>query len=77
LSRARRRNKRASKVAVRGHSDENRFESETRAFFVRVHEGYLAIAAREQGRVTVVDARGTPGQTHARIVEIVRRRLKL
>src|SRR4029077_10376689 len=41
VNRARRRNKRASKVAVRGHSDENRFEQETRAFFVRVHEGYL------------------------------------
>jgi len=24
-----------------------------------------------------VDARGTPGQTHARIVEVVRRRLKV
>jgi hypothetical protein len=27
--------------------------------------------------VTVVDARGTPGQTQARIVEVVRRKLKL
>src|ERR1700719_4410271 len=35
VNRERRRNKRASKVAVRGHSDENRFEQETRAFFVR------------------------------------------
>jgi len=80
VSRARRRNKRNSKAASRGHgghSDENRFEQETRAFFTRVHEGYLAIAAREHGRVAVVDARGTPGQTHARIVEIVRRKLKL
>src|SRR5882672_718242 len=46
VSRARRRNKRASKVASRGHGDENRFESETGAFFARVHQGYLAIAAR-------------------------------
>jgi dTMP kinase len=77
VSRARRRNKRASKGAGRGHGDENRFEQETRAFFARVHEGYLAIVAREKGRVVMVDARGTPGQTHARIVEVVRRRLKV
>jgi dTMP kinase len=76
VGRARRRNKRNSKGASRGHGDENRFESETRAFFARVHEGYLAIAAREHGRVVVVNARGTPGQTHARIVDVVRRKLK-
>src|SRR6267154_4192829 len=64
VSRARRRNKRASRSAGRGHGDENRFEQETRAFFARVHEGYVAIAAREKGRVVMVDARGTPGQTH-------------
>ena len=77
VSRARRRNKRASKGAGRGHGDENRFEQETRAFFARVHEGYVAIAAREKGRVVMVDARGTPGQTHAKIVETVRRKLKV
>ena len=77
VSRARRRNKRDSKSCEPRARDENRFEQETRAFFARVHEGYLAIAKREQGRVVVVDARGTPGQTHARIVELVRRKLKL
>ncbi|MGP0018224.1 MAG: dTMP kinase [Candidatus Sulfotelmatobacter sp.] len=77
LSRARRRNKRTSKAASRGHSDENRFEQETRAFFARVHEGYLAIAARDHARVTVVNARGTPEQTHAKIVEIVSRKMAL
>jgi len=76
VNRARLRNSRDSKSSTRGH-DENRFEQETRAFFVRVHEGYLAIAARERGRVAVVDARGTPAQTHERIVEVVRRKLKL
>ena len=76
VSRARQRNRRDSKVSSRGH-DENRFEQETRAFFARVHEGYLAIAKREPGRVAVVDARGTPGQTHERIAEVVRRKLKL
>jgi len=76
LSRARRRNRRASKSASRSH-DENRFEQETRAFFVRVREGYLAIARREPGRVAVVDARGTPGQTHETIIEIVAKKAGL
>ena len=75
VNRARLRNT-AAKHASRGQ-DENRFEQETRAFFVRVHEGYLAIAKREPGRVAAVDARGTPGQTHQRIVELVRRKLKV
>ena len=77
LGRARRRNQRASRGAAASHGDENRFEQETRAFFARVREGYLAIAKREPGRVAVVDARGTPGQTHKRILEIVGRKLKL
>jgi len=76
LSRARRRNLHASKSASRSH-DENRFELETRGFFGRVRAGYLAIARREPGRVVIVDARGTPGQTHERILEVVRRKLKL
>lgn len=70
VSRARRRNKRNSKAASRGH-DENRFEQETRAFFGRVRDGYMAIARREPGRVVMVDARGMPQQTHEKIVEIV------
>ncbi|MGH9504423.1 MAG: dTMP kinase, partial [Terriglobales bacterium] len=57
--------------------DENRFEQESRAFFGRVHSAYLAIAAREPQRVELVDARGTAAKTHARIVEIVKRKLKL
>ena len=76
VGRARRRNKRASKAVHRSH-DENRFEQETRAFFARVDEGYLAIAKREPGRVVMVDARGTPGQTHQQILGIVRKKLKL
>jgi dTMP kinase len=76
VSRARRRNKRDLKNGARGH-DENRFESETRAFFGRVREGYMAIAKREPGRVVMVDARGTPGQTQARIREVVQKKLKM
>ena len=73
VSRARRRN---SKSAGRGH-DENRFEQETRAFFARVREGYLSIAKREPGRVVLVDARGTPGQTHQQILQVVQKKMKL
>jgi dTMP kinase len=76
VSRARRRNQQASKSAGHSH-DENRFEQETRAFFARVREGYIAIAKREPGRVVMVDARGTPAQTHEKIVEVVRRKMKL
>jgi dTMP kinase len=76
VNRARRRNERDSKSSTRGH-DENRFERETRAFFGRVREGFAAIAKREPGRVVLVDARGTPGQTHQKILEVVRKKLKL
>lgn len=74
LTRARRRNRSASKNASH---NENRFEQETRAFFSRVRGGYIAIAKREPGRVAIIDAHGTPGQTHARIMEVVERKLRL
>jgi dTMP kinase len=80
VSRARRRNQLASQLASKNASrgqDENRFEKETRAFFGRVREGFAAIARREPGRVVTVDARGTPGQTHQQILEVVQRKLKL
>jgi dTMP kinase len=77
VERARRRNKALGVKNGRGRSDENRFEQENRAFFGRVRNKYLEIAAREPHRVVVVDARGTAAETHAQIVEIVRRKLKL
>ena len=85
VGRARRHNRRASdaannssnKSAGKHHSDENRFEQETRGFFSRVCEGYMAIAAREPQRVVTVDASGTPPETHRRIMEVVGRKLKL
>jgi thymidylate kinase len=42
-----------------------------------VRNVYLAIAAREPQRVVVVNARGTPEETHRQIVQVVRRKLKL
>jgi len=77
VDRARRRNRSHSAKSGRGKSDENRFEQESRAFFGRVRSAYLAIAEREPQRMVVVDARGTPNETHRRIVEVVRRKLKL
>jgi dTMP kinase len=74
VDRARRRNRAHSKTS---DSDENRFERENRSFFTRVHAAYQEIAKREPGRVAVVDARGTPDQTHVKIVEVVRRKLHL
>jgi dTMP kinase len=76
VNRARRRNQKTSKASSRGH-DENRFEQETRAFFGRVRDGYLAIAKREPGRVVIVDARGTPGQTHEKILQVISSRMAL
>jgi dTMP kinase len=80
VGRARLRNERESGRAVKGagkHADENRFEQQNRSFFTRVHQGYLAIAQREAQRVEVVDASGTPAQTHRKIMEVVERKLKL
>ena len=74
VARARRRN-----LAREGASeqDENRFEQESRAFFQRVHEAYLAIARREPQRVLVVDARRPADVVHPEIVAEVKRRLAL
>ncbi len=76
VNRARRRNLKTSKTSTRSH-DENRFEQETRSFFGRVHDGYLAIAKREPGRVVIVDARGTPAQTHDKILLVISSRMAL
>lgn len=73
VQRARRRNK----TQTNGKNNENRFEQENRAFFERVREAYLKIADREPQRVITVDARGTPEETHRRIMEVVRRKLKV
>jgi dTMP kinase len=74
VQRARRRNK--AQISS-DSADENRFESENRAFFTRVHTAYLEIAKREPERVFVVDARGTPDQTQAKIIDIVFKKLRL
>jgi len=78
VERARRRNRKHKGRSDKGaERDENRFEQENRAFFGRVRHAYLAIAAREPQRVFVVNARGTPSETHAVIMELVRKKLKI
>ena len=78
LGRARERNRHASQRAkekASKHVDENRFEGENHGFFLRVSDGYRAIARREARRVVIVDASGTRGQTHERIVEILEQKI--
>lgn len=77
LERARRRNRKKKAGRSQKEKDENRFEQENQAFFARVRHAYLAIAAREPERVHIVNARGTPGETHAAIMELVRKKLKV
>ena len=72
IDRARHRNRRKNP-----DKDENRFEQENRAFFGRVRNAYLAIAQREPNRMYVVNARGTPRETHAAIMELVKKKLKI
>jgi dTMP kinase len=76
VERARRRNQKSARNGG-NTKDESRFEHENRAFFGRVRNSYMVIARREPGRVAVVDARGTPSQTHAKILEVVRVKLRL
>jgi len=79
VERARRRNRKnkSGRSEKGSEKDENRFEQENRAFFGRVRHAYLGIAAREPQRVHVVNARGTPNETHAVIMELVRKKFKL
>src|ERR1700744_1140110 len=72
LARARRRNQRA--VAATG-SDENRFETESSAFYRRVFDKYQEIAVRDPLRVVAIDSDGSIDEIHQRIVQIVRKRL--
>ncbi len=74
VARARRRNQARP---VQGEGDENRFERESRAFFQRVHDAFLAIASREPRRVAVVDARRPIEAVHREIAALAHKRLGL
>jgi dTMP kinase len=72
LARARRRNQR---VAAATGSDENRFETESTAFYRRVFDKYQQIAARDHLRVIAIDSNGSIDEVHQRVVQVVRERL--
>ncbi len=55
-----------ARVASRG-AKLDRFEAESGAFFERVRRGYLDIAAREPGRVRLIDATGSEQEVAASI----------
>lgn len=58
--------------APRQGEREERFEAEAAAFHEGVRRGYLEIAAREPGRVRVVDAAGSPEEVAERVWRQVR-----
>ena len=61
---------------TRRRAEWNRFEdTETAAFFERVRDAYLALAADEPDRFEVVDGSGTVDAADAAIREVVERRL--
>ena len=72
LARARRRNDRMESETGR---DENRFETEQDAFYRRVWEKYREIAAREPGRVVLIEGDLTIDEVHEQIVESVSERI--
>jgi dTMP kinase len=72
LERARRRNQRATD---QDGPDESRFEAEQDAFYRRVWEKYRQIAAREPGRVVLIEGDLSIDDVHEKIVEALAARL--
>ena len=64
LARARDRNRRTG-------LDEGRFEAESPAFFHRVRQGYLQIAAREPSRVRILNGSRTIEELHQEILGLI------
>ena len=61
----------------RGAKKTDRIELEDIAFHRRVREGYLAIAKADPDRVSIVDASLPVAEVHARVWEIVSKRLQM
>ena len=55
------------------HTKKNRMDEETLDFYTRVRDAYLSIAKREPYRFRVIDASGSPAETHGNTIEIVAR----
>jgi dTMP kinase len=74
LTRARRRNQGAAS-SKKSSGDENRFEQEQDAFFRRIRQQYLKIAAREPARVVLIEGDHSIKEVHELIVAAVSKRL--
>jgi dTMP kinase len=74
LARARKRNDR---VEEQTGKNENRFEQEQDAFYLRVWQKYREIAARESERVVLIEGDLTIDEVHEQIVEAIAERLVL
>ncbi|MGO4516648.1 dTMP kinase [Terriglobus sp. 2YAB30_2] len=61
--------------ARRRDGDESRFEQEHNDFFQRVWDAYKVIAAREPGRVVLIEENASIDEVHATILEEVTTRL--
>ena len=72
LRRARRRN--LHQLAETG-AEEDRFEREPDTFYHRLHQGYLAIAAREPHRIVTIESDASIDDIKTRILDLVTTRL--
>jgi dTMP kinase len=54
-----------------GGRDETRFEQQDLEFHERVRCGYLELARQEAARFVVIDARGSIGEVHLRVLEAI------
>ena len=62
------------RLAEGGEDGSDRFESEGIALQRTVAAAYDELAQRHRDRIVVVDGSGTPGEVHARVLEVVRAR---
>ena len=74
LARARLRTQ-STASANKGSGDENRFETEQEAFYRRVRQQYLKIAAREPNRVVLIEGDHSIKEVHEQVVAVVTERL--
>ncbi len=52
----------------------DRMESQPRAFYEKVRQGYLDLAAAEPGRIAIVDAARSPEAVHSEILKLIENR---
>ncbi len=55
----------------------NRMDRETEMFYKRLREGFLEEAGKKPGRIKIIDARGSVGDTHGMITSIIDGRLEV